>query len=149
MRKVFLFDSMKCTGCRTCEMICSLRHTETCNSVRSRIRIVHNHKEELITLLQCRLCKKPPCVEVCPEKALSIDRDSGVINVDQDLCSGCLMCIEVCPFGGMQLDPISWEVNSCDLCGGEPGCVEFCETGAIKYVRADEIGMELSLLRTT
>ena len=43
----------------------------------------------------------------------------------------------VCPFGGPSFDPIEKRVVKCDLCDGNPVCVEVCPTGALQYVRAD------------
>ena len=49
------------------------------------------------------------------------------------------MCIAVCPFGAMSFDVLSEKVIKCDLCGGDPVCVKFCETQAIKYVDASKL----------
>ena len=32
-------------------------------------------------------------------------------------------------------------VTKCDLCGGDPACVRYCPVEAIKYVRADKVGL--------
>jgi carbon-monoxide dehydrogenase iron sulfur subunit len=45
----------------------------------------------------------------------------------------------VCPFGAMNYNSIDKKVFKCDLCGGDPQCVRFCEVNAIEYVDADRL----------
>jgi Fe-S-cluster-containing hydrogenase component 2 len=139
MERRLVYYSGKCTGCRICEMICSLRHTGTCNPARSRIRITNQKKEGTQALMRCRQCGKPPCIEACPVGALSRDSATGVVSVDFDTCIGCNECIQACPFGGITLDPVEQQIAICDLCGGEPACALFCSTGATQYVRMDRM----------
>jgi Fe-S-cluster-containing hydrogenase component 2 len=35
------------------------------------------------------------------------------------------------------MDPQKEELVKCDLCGGQPQCVEWCPTGAIRFVAAN------------
>jgi len=30
----------------------------------------------------------------------------------------------------------------CDLCEGEPYCVKYCETGALRYIEAEDAGIQ-------
>lgn len=39
------------------------------------------------------------CVDICPHRAVSLD---GFIAVNQDHCSGCLLCTAVCPAGALE-----------------------------------------------
>lgn len=100
------------------------------------------HEGAICISMRCRQCKKAPCIEACPVKAMSKDVKTGVICIDEELCIGCNKCIEACPFGAAFLDPVSDSVIICDLCGGEPACVEYCVTGAVQYKRVDEMGVE-------
>jgi len=45
----------QCTGCRICEMICSITHSEKINTQRSRIRIKSVWPEEE-NIYVCRKC---------------------------------------------------------------------------------------------
>ena len=40
MTKVLAVDYDKCTGCRTCEIVCSLQHNGEISPLKSRIRVV-------------------------------------------------------------------------------------------------------------
>jgi len=70
--------------------------------------------------------------------ALSKDETNGAILVDVDpasasVCIGCGACVDACPFGIAILHPETGTAIICDLCGGDPACVERCATGAIVY----------------
>jgi Fe-S-cluster-containing dehydrogenase component len=51
------------------------------------------------------------------------------------------MCILACPFGAPSFDPIERVTMKCDLCGGDPECVKLCSSEALKFVRADKVGV--------
>lgn len=138
-RKFIFSDPEKCTGCAICELVCSATNEGEFNPLLSRIRTV---KLETIlnTSLTCRLCDDPPCVRACPRKALSHDEASGLIIVDEERCSGCGWCIEACEFGAIVLPRDRKHVVICDLCGGDPKCVEFCPKEALSLVTAEEMG---------
>jgi Fe-S-cluster-containing hydrogenase component 2 len=42
-----------------------------------------------------------------------------------------------CPFGAIGVDTQEDKIIKCDLCEGQPVCVEFCEAGALQYVSQD------------
>ena len=136
MNRRIHFDQLNCTGCRVCELICSLRHTETFNPSRSRIRITMKDEGGECLASRCRQCKKPPCAEVCPVDAIIKDDQTGIIKIDVDTCIGCGECAEACPFGSIFLDPVSDEMIFCDFCGGDPACVNYCVTNALNWSKA-------------
>ena len=44
----------------------------------------------------CRLCRRAPCIAVCPTEALYQDDKTGGILLRPDDCIGCGMCEEIC-----------------------------------------------------
>jgi len=38
-----------------------------------------------------------PCVFVCPQKAISKNNVNSVVNIDYNLCTGCMECVHQCP----------------------------------------------------
>lgn len=74
----------------------------------------------------CSQCHDYPCVEACPEDALSIDEKTSAVLVDRDLCTACGLCINACPGSVPFLHPGDGKVAICDLCGGDPECVKVC-----------------------
>lgn len=141
MPKVLMIDYEKCTGCRLCELVCSVKHEGVSNPARSRIKIVKWEEEGRYVPMACQQCESPVCLAICPVKAISKDEVSGRVMVDYDLCIGCRMCIAACPFGGISYDPIGRKIIKCDLCDGEPQCVRFCETEALQFVEANEVSV--------
>lgn len=134
MDKTLVVDYEKCTGCRNCEMACSLFHVQECNPIKSAVQIVKWEVEGLDVPVICQQCEEPACANICPVRAISCDPATGAMIVDYDLCMGCRMCMVACPFGAITFDMDRRQVIKCDLCGGdEPWCVRFCETGALTY----------------
>ena len=136
-----MIDYEKCTGCRLCEQVCSVKHEGVSNPARSRIGVVKWEEEGLYVPMTCQQCESAPCQVICPLKAISRDDHGGVVEVDYDKCIGCRMCIAVCPFGAMSFDGLGEKVIKCDFCGGDPVCVKFCETQAIQYVDASKLSI--------
>ncbi len=140
MAKVLAVDYEKCTGCRLCEQVCSVKHEGVSNPARSRIKIIKWEQEGRYVPTSCQQCESAPCQAVCPVKAISRDETLNRVMVDYDVCIGCRMCIAVCPFGAMTFDTLAKKVIKCDLCDGDPICAKFCDVDAVQYVDASEQG---------
>ncbi len=154
MKKLLVINAERCTGCRLCERVCSVKHTGASNPARSRIHIIKWEGEGFYLPMVCQQCEDPVCVAVCPKGASQKSTNKPGVTIDYDLCIGCHMCVAACPFGGTAVDPIAERVIKCDLCDGDPLCARFCETGAIEYLEVDRAvlrkkrraGEKLSLL---
>ena len=134
MTKQLVIDYEKCTGCRLCEMVCSVKHEGVNNPLRTRINIAKWETKGLMVPMVCRQCEDAPCIAACPTNARLRDEELGRVIVNYDRCIGCKTCVIACPFGSINWDPYARKVISCDLCDGEPLCARFCETGAIRYI---------------
>ncbi len=132
-RKILTIDSEKCTGCRNCELVCSVRHFGVSNPSLSRIQVVKWEHMGVYIPMSCQQCEDAPCLEVCPKDAIRRDDQLDSVAVDQDLCIGCKMCVAACPFGAMRWSSRGGRVFKCDLCDGDPQCVRFCYTRAVDY----------------
>lgn len=42
-----------------------------------------------------------PCKRACPVDAISWDKESGIVKIDESKCIQCGSCIEACPFGAI------------------------------------------------
>jgi len=74
----------------------------------------------------CAQCDDYPCVASCPVEALSTDPNTRAVIVDREKCTSCGVCITACPGTVPFLHPGDNKATICDLCGGEPKCVEVC-----------------------
>jgi Fe-S-cluster-containing hydrogenase component 2 len=139
-RKAIAGDSKTCSGCRTCEMICSLLHEGLIAPEQSRIHIKSNPFKGSHTPIYCHQCSDAPCLYACPESAITIDRIYGTVVIDGEKCSGCRLCEKACPFRVIRFLQEKNKVFKCDLCYGDPQCVEWCPMNALGVV---EFGGEM------
>jgi carbon-monoxide dehydrogenase iron sulfur subunit len=137
---ILTVDVEKCTGCRTCEIVCSLKNYGECNPSRARISVVRDERDGLISTIPvvCQQCVEPLCLQLCPAQALTRNAETNAVVVSADKCIGCRTCVQVCPYGAPFVDPRSGVSQKCDLCGGQPTCSTWCPNDALQFVSADE-----------
>jgi len=130
MKKTLKVNAEKCTGCRYCEMVCSLKHEGLINRKKSGIRVLKLGIREDVPILcgQGTNCNYE-CIDVCPKNAISIQNE--VVTVDREKCIGCGLCVEACP--NKEIWIVNGLVYKCDMCGGDPECVKFCTVGALYF----------------
>ena len=58
----------------------------------------HAHEKRVLITEGCQGCLAHPCVEVCPKKAITLDRTNGRSYIDQDKCVKCGQCAKVCGY---------------------------------------------------
>jgi Fe-S-cluster-containing hydrogenase component 2 len=137
MDKILVVQPAKCTGCRTCELICSFTHTGEINPEVSRISVLTYEKVGFSVPMVCQQCGVAACMEVCSVGAITRNNITGAMEVQDSKCIGCKMCTIACPFGAIHYHAVNNIVSKCDLCGGDPACVKLCPSGAISYVEAN------------
>ena len=81
MEKVLIIDGDKCTGCRTCELICSVTRTGEYNPKGSCISVLRHMELDVsipVISTSCDYCGK--CVEWCfPEAIRFVDLEEAAI----------------------------------------------------------------------
>ena len=120
----------KCTGCHLCESVCSLSHEERMNLTLSRIQIDPSGDSSFFPRV-CHQCEKCPPSQVCPNEAFLRDEGTGVVTIVKELCDQCGLCISECPFSAVFEGDKN--VLVCDLCHGNPRCVEVCQKQALLF----------------
>lgn len=137
--KQLKIDPEKCIGCRSCELACALENEGVLATDLSRISVIRflvSREWGLASnqVFVCRQCQDGPCLEVCPENALyREDSHDKTIRVDKDRCTGCSLCAKACPFGAIRIEPVSKKAVKCELCNGDPACVDICPSAAITF----------------
>jgi len=131
-----------CTGCQQCEMACSYKHEGVFNPAKSRIKIFSFKDTGRNVPYTCTQCSDAWCMLSCPVGAISVNAATGAKVVSDAVCVGCKVCTIACPFGTINYNHATGKVAKCDLCGGEPACVEICPTPALTYIDAESTGME-------
>ncbi len=148
MKRIYVKEQF-CIGCRLCEVYCRVHHSSSKDIIKAfkkesphalpRVRV--ELEGPLAFSVRCQHCDEPWCVYSCLTGALSRDPDTGVVNVDEERCSGCWTCLLACPFGAISRDLGRGRMAKCDLCSGEdiPACVANCPNEALVCVEEQEV----------
>ena len=92
----------------------------------------------------CKHCVQAACLEVCPTGAI-IRTEFDTVVIQSDACNGCRDCIAACPFGVIDINPVSGTAQKCTLCydrmqaGLEPACSKACPTESIQFGTISEL----------
>ncbi len=124
----------KCSGCRKCEIACSLSHENKIWPEASRVRVFMLVPGTEFPHL-CTQCEDYPCVAICPFKALDINKKTSAVTIDQSKCTGCGKCVDACPGKVPHIHPTTKKILICDLCEGNPQCAKVCKEGGWNCLR--------------
>jgi len=149
-------DYTKCTGCRTCEAICSAFNNPVSvdgkmipgpgNPALSNI-FVHSFNPDVSAPAVCARCADTPCVNACPvdpdpvtgRRALFRDEKFGTITNDPERCISCGNCVNACGAESVgilvQHPDTARPMRMCTLCDGDPQCVKNCPYEALSLIR--------------
>jgi len=127
--KKLVADSTKCTGCGTCEKVCSNAYYKVEDKEKSAIRVIANEQGgySIAVCDQCGICK-----DMCSIMALK-QGENGVVRLDKKTCVGCLICVGECLRDLMRYHddlPTPFKCVACGLCAKK------CESGALSIVEA-------------
>ena len=155
-----LVDTTRCIGCRSCEVACSVVHSEALrnfvpdiknDNALEKIRDTsgkqwtvvnrfNTEKGEVFVKRQCMHCWQPACAAACLVNAMAKTKE-GPVTWDGDKCMGCRFCMISCPFDIPKFEYLGWNprIQKCNLCyerlleGKKPACVESCPTDALMF----------------
>lgn len=132
-KKLLMAEPDKCTGCKACQIVCSIKHSGVSSPRKSRIRIIPLGSDIFLPV-GCQHCEEAPCMNVCPKDAIYLDQKLERVMVDYDRCVSCRTCAAACPYGAILFEYEHGKIYKCDLCDGAPECVRFCEPRCLKFV---------------
>ena len=157
MAKVKLIDVTKCCACKGCQTACKnwnqlpAQETTFVGSMENPAdfdadtwcRVMFNEHDEgdvkwYFSKFCCLHCSDPACASVCPVDAIG-KSSLGSVNVDQETCISCGLCVTACPFDVPRLGGTDGKMYKCTQCfdraGNQlnPACATTCPTGAVSY----------------
>lgn len=153
---VMLADTTRCINCKACEVACRAEWDTPLGYTRDWVKEVeyvnaHGLPEVQLFPGRCQHCDDPPCVEACPSGA-SWKREDGLVLVDDSICSGCELCVPVCPYEARWLNPVTNTISKCTFCqpridqGLAPACVQTCVGHALIFGDINDPNSEVSRL---
>jgi len=137
--KVIFIEMDRCIGCRNCERVCSFQEAGGFKREHANIWVRVDLEARTIFTITCLQCDTALCLEVCPTRALRRDPDTGAVTIDDAACVGCRICMVACPFGCIHFENSRGVAAKCNLCNGEPRCVQNCMAGALRYEDINEL----------
>jgi anaerobic selenocysteine-containing dehydrogenase/Fe-S-cluster-containing hydrogenase component 2 len=149
-----LIDLHKCTGCYACQVTCKAEYDIPLGTFRCRVETYKRGQYPDINKFflprLCNHCDNAPCIEACEEKALYKNGD-GVVIINNELCTGCQMCYDKCPYNAIETNRQSGKAEKCDFCytrrvlnGHVPVCVESCMGKAFLFGDINDAESEIS-----
>jgi formate dehydrogenase iron-sulfur subunit len=160
----FFTDTTVCIGCKACEVAChewnqlpainggantlsglSYDNTRQLDGTHWRhVKFVEQFSPDrkggrwLMMSDVCKHCVQAGCLEVCPTGAI-VRTEFDTVVIQSDVCNGCRDCIAACPFGVIEINPVTSTAQKCTLCydrmkvGLTPACAQACPTASIKF----------------
>lgn len=131
-----VIDCNRCTDCQGCTIACISENNVPDGHYRSWVKSIEkgvypNVSTHFLPRL-CNNCEDAPCLNLCPTGATYRTPQDGVVHVNRDVCVGCRICVEACPYGSRFVNPLTNTADKCDFCyhritrGLQPACVDAC-----------------------
>lgn len=144
----FSLDLERCSGCFACVVACQDQNDTVAQA--PPLRQVGRHENGAFPTrlsfisIACFHCGDAPCLMACPSGAMYRHADTGLVDINRDICVGCHSCELACPFGAPKF-AADGKMVKCDMCAVRvahemaPACVHTCPTRALTFGEAREL----------
>ena len=158
--KSFVIDIAKCNGCYNCQIACKEEHVgndwtpyakpqpdtgQFWMKMHEKVRGSVPKVKVTYVPTPCMHCTDAKCIASCEPGAI-YRRDDGLVLIDPVKCTGCMSCLDVCPYDSIYFNR---DMNLAQKCTGcahlldrgwkEPRCADVCPTGAIRFGEEEEL----------
>ncbi|MBS4040132.1 MAG: ferredoxin-like protein [Flavobacteriales bacterium] len=152
---LLISDGSRCTGCRRCELVCTMFNDGKADPKTARLQVGRNYNfgrdgitaayrnggagvfgNFMVTADTCKQCKEPACAAACPVGAIQPQAKTGTRVVNESKCVGCGACVGACPWSVIAVDAETKKSKKCVLCYQ---CVKNCPTGSLKLIPWQEV----------
>ncbi|MGI5940421.1 MAG: 4Fe-4S dicluster domain-containing protein [Thermoleophilia bacterium] len=159
--RAFVIDLSRCTGCYCCQIACKDEHVandwtpyakpqpetgqfwvgiqETVRGTVPKVKVSYFPS-------MCLHCDDAPCLQSCPVEGAIYQRDDGLVIIDPEVCTGCKLCEDSCPYNVLFFNEglnIAQKCTGCahllDAGWTVPRCVDACPTDAMRFGEVDEM----------
>lgn len=108
-----VIDLDRCNGCGACMVACAVENNvppaerkanKRTGNTWQQVFHVQNGKdfpntESVFIPMPCQQCEHDtPCVTVCPQNAVEVDPETGIVGQIPQRCLGCRYCMAACPY---------------------------------------------------
>ncbi len=131
-----VIDTNRCTCCHGCTIACLSENNVPDGKHRSWVKKIAKGRYPDVSFhflpRLCNNCEDAPCLNLCPTGATYRTESDGVVHVNRNICVGCHICINACPYGARFFNDLTRTADKCDFCyhritkGIEPACVSAC-----------------------
>ena len=154
MTYAFTFDASACSGCKACQVACKDKNDLPLGVLWRRVYEVAGGSwrqmgDAWVTdvfaynlSIACNHCVHPKCAGVCPTDAY-VQREDGIVYIDESKCIGCGYCNWACPYAAPQYNPERGRMSKCDFCfdnidaGLPPACVAACPLRVLDFIEVN------------
>jgi anaerobic dimethyl sulfoxide reductase subunit B (iron-sulfur subunit) len=148
----FFFDQSRCVGCNACVVSCKQWH-DLPPGPQKWMRVYQWEKGAFpktrvhFLAISCYHCRKPVCLEACPNRAIYKEEKYGAVLIDPGKCKGSRQCWKACPYGAIVFasDRPGEPASKCGMCldrleqKKKPICVLSCSLRALEFGPMDEM----------
>lgn len=155
MRYGMVIDLKRCSGCKTCSVVCKVANNIPNNIIWNRVLTeggnapdtaggTWDNPEMQHWPVACQHCENPACTKVCPVGATWKDEQTGIVRQDYDKCIGCRMCMGACPYSARTFNweepayAVDFPLGDFDAPKHVAGVVEKCTFCANRLARGEE-----------
>lgn len=136
MVQILLTDPENCDGCNEC--------IEACEKVNKDSTIFLHKTNKGYQAVVCQQCVDPACARGCFRDAIL--REQGVVKIDQEACTGCKLCMLMCPLGAISYSEegmLKCDQQCISSPGETPHCVAACDRDCLEALDVKEFATEM------